>query len=113
MNSEIIWEEFSKRKFVDDTLLQIQKDFNRCGWDIHFDFLNDFNIKTAIEDRISEILSEVMKHSESQLLQLIYIIDIPEKEFLALFREENVIEKLAEKILWKEAYKVYLRRKFS
>jgi len=54
-----------------------------------------------------------MKHGESQLLQLIYIIDIPEKEFLSSVTQKEVVQILSEKILLKEANKVYLRRKFS
>jgi hypothetical protein len=54
-----------------------------------------------------------MKFGETQLLQLIYIIDIPEKEFLSIISQSNFPQLLAEKIVLKEAYKVYLRSRYS
>ena len=113
MNSELLIQEFSNEKFVQDTVNQIYKDFSRCGWDLDSDMLNRPLVKTEIEELIAEKLVEIMKFGEIQLLQLIYIIDIPEKEFLSIITEPNFPNLLAEKIILKEAYKVYLRRKFS
>jgi hypothetical protein len=113
MNTELVINEFSNKQFVQDTLLQIQKDFSRCGWEIDSLRLNQRLTKVELEELIGEKLVEIMKHGESQLLQLIYIIDIPEKEFLSSVTQKEVVKILSEKILLKEAYKVYLRRKFS
>ncbi len=113
MNTELVINEFSNKQFVQDTLLQIQKDFSRCGWEIDSSRLNQRLTKVELEELIGEKLVEIMKHGESQLLQLIYIIDIPEKEFLSSVTQKEVVQILSEKILLKEAYKVYLRRKFS
>jgi hypothetical protein len=59
------------------------------------------------------ILTEVMKEGETRLLQLLYTIDISEKQFLEITTEHNFIQLLAEKILFREAYKVFLRAKYS
>ena len=113
MNSELLIQELSNEKFVQDTVNQICKDFSRCGWDLDSDLLNRKLVKTEIEELLSEKLVEIMKYGETQLLQLIYIIDIPEKEFLSITTQPNFPQLLAEKIVLKEAYKVYLRSKFS
>jgi hypothetical protein len=113
MNSELLIQEFSKEKFVHDTVNQICKDFSRCGWDLDSVLLNSNLVKTEIEELLAEKLVEIMKLGETQLLQLIYIIDIPEKEFLSITSESNFPQLLAEKIVLKEAYKVYLRSRYS
>ena len=100
-------------KFVHDTVNQICKDFTRCGWDMDPVFLVRTLVKNEIEELLAEKLVEIMKYGETQLLQLIYIIDIPEKEFLSIISEPNFPQLLAEKIVLKEAYKVYLRSRFS
>lgn len=113
MNENLLIQEFSNEKFVQDTVNQICKDFSRCGWDLDSDLLNRKLVKTEIEELLAEKLVEIMKFGETQLLQLIYIIDIPEKEFLSITTQPNFPQLLAEKIVLKEAYKVYLRSKFS
>jgi hypothetical protein len=113
MNTELLLQEFSDEKFVQDTINQICKDFSRSGWDIGSNLFQGILTKDEIEEWIAEKLVEIMKMGETQLLQLIYLIDIPEKEFLSITPESNFPQLLAEKILLKEAYKVYLRRKFS
>ena len=113
MTTEILIQELSNEKFVQDTVNQICKDFARCGWGIDSVFLVRTLVKNEIEELLAEKLVEIMKYGETQLLQLIYIIDIPEKEFLSIISEPNFPQLLAEKIVLKEAYKVYLRSRFS
>ena len=113
MNENLLIQEFSNEKFVQDTVNQICKDFSRCGWELDSVSFNRTLVKTEIEELLVEKLVEIMRHGETQLLQLIYIIDIPEKEFLSITSQPNFPQLLAEKIVLKEAYKVYLRSKFS
>jgi hypothetical protein len=112
MNSELLIQEFSNEKFVQDTVNQICRDFSRCGWSLDFDLLNSTLVKSEIEELLAEKLVEIMKYGETKLLQLIYIIDIPENEFLSITSKSNFPQLMAEKIVLKEAYKVYLRSKF-
>jgi len=59
-------------------------------------------------------LCELSGDSPSKFTQLIYIIDLPEVIFNALLKQdERFFEDLAEYILVREAYKVYLRNKFQ
>lgn len=113
MNLELLIQELSNEKFVQDTVNQICKDFSRCGWDLDSVIFSRRLVKTEIEELITEKLVEIMQYEETQLLQLIYIIDIPEKEFLSITTQPNFPQLLAEKIVLKEACKVYLRSKFS
>jgi hypothetical protein len=54
-----------------------------------------------------------MQEGETRLLQLLYTIDLPEKEFLSLTTQADFLALLSQRILFREAYKVYLRKKFS
>ena len=98
--------------FVLKTQQQIAKDFEKFNLIFDEAFhcipLNRIQIQEGIEEQISEL----MKEGETRLLQLLYTIDIPEKDFLALTTEPDFLNLLAEKILFREAYKVFLRAKF-
>jgi hypothetical protein len=54
-----------------------------------------------------------MTEGETRLLQLLYTIDLTEKEFLSITMDRDFLKLLSEKILFREAYKVFLRDKFS
>lgn len=75
-----------------------------------------FEIETfsyqEIIDLISEKLSELMTLGETQTLQLLYQIDIPQQDFLALTTDPDFITKMSDLIVKREAYKVYLRSKY-
>lgn len=104
--------QFSKRKFAIDTQQQIVKDFAQYNLSFSDDFsLEPYSIE-VIEQLIGERLIELMKEGETRLLQLLYTIDLPEKEFLRLTTEPEFIQLLSERILLREAYKVFLRWKF-
>ena len=80
-------------------------------------FSNSFEIepllKEEIERLIAQLLVDIMKQGETRLLQLLYTIDLSEKEFLHITSDPNFVQLLSEKILFREAYKVFLRAKFS
>ena len=90
--------------FRTDTLAQLAKDFQRCG--LTLDSSNVDHLLSSIESCIKNV-------SNTQLQQLIYLIDIPEFIFISLSRKESFHQELSEAILMREALKVYLRNKFS
>jgi hypothetical protein len=109
--SELILE-FQTVDFVLKTQRQIAKDFSSSG--ILFNDLFE-KVELSYDVLISTIaskLEEVMMHGETQLLQLLYQIDIPQNHFLDLLNQEDFGLKLSALILRREAYKVYLRSKF-
>jgi hypothetical protein len=92
------------QSFRVNTLLQLEKDFQRCGLILSSKDVN--NLLSSIQTCIERV-------SNTQLQQLIYLIDIPESLFLSLARKATFHIELSEAILMREALKVYLRIKFS
>ena len=88
------------------------KDFYPSG----IRFGAQFEIETfsylEIIDKVSEKLSELMTLGETQTLQLLYQIDIPQQDFLGLTTDPEFISKMSELIIKREAYKVYLRSRY-
>ena len=106
-------QQFNNAEFVLKTQQQIAKDFEKFNlmFDTTFQQI-PFN-KEEIQEKIAEHVSELMKEGETRLLQLLYTIDLSEKEFLSLTTEPDFLKLLSEKILFREAYKVFLRAKFK
>ena len=104
--------EFKSHEFTLKTQFQIVKDFNLSR--IHFN--SQFSSKELEYDQIileiESNLVKVIKFGETQLLQLLYQIDIPQSRFLSLLGNPKMLGELSELILKREAYKIYLRRRF-
>lgn len=99
--------------FVLKTQQQIAKDFALSGIYFSEEFTTkEFPINSIISELQSN-LAEILKRSERELLQLMYQIDLPQDLFIDALGREDTIEQLSELILRREAYKVYLRGKFS
>ena len=104
---------FDNQLFVLKTQQQIAKDFAKFNLYFSDSFANEPISKNEIERLIGQLLVDLMKQGETRLLQLLYTIDLSEKEFLHITTDPNFIQLLSEKILFREAYKVFLRTKFS
>ena len=104
---------FSNQHFVLKTQRQIAKDFAKFNLFFPENFEEERYTKQAIEELVSEQVAELMKEGETRLLQLLYTIDLSEKEFLSITTDPDFLKLLSEKILMREAYKVFLREKFS
>ena len=84
------------------TFAQIQKDLQRaqCEFTLHpANFIDD----------LSKLLENLSNEKRAQLL---YLIDLPEKND-AIIPAANYYESLAAQIIHREALKVFLRSKFS
>lgn len=106
-------EYFDNDGFVLKTQQQISKDFAKFNLFFPEKFENIPYSKTDIEELIKENISDIIKQGETRLLQLMYTIDLPEKEFLHLSIQSDFLDLLTEKILRREAYKVFLRQYFT
>ena len=104
---------FQNQQFVLKTQQQIAKDFAKFNLFFSDSFEIDVHSKEEIERLIGQLIVDLMKEGETRLLQLLYTIDLSEKEFLHITTDPNFIQLLSEKILFREAYKVFLRTKFS
>jgi len=99
--------QLKKHDFVTRTISQIEKDFGRCNLEIH---LSQFSNRVLLEN---EIINFIQHISTDKLQQLMYLIDIPENEYSKLLGTEFFHRALAEKILRREALKVFLRDNLS
>ena len=54
-----------------------------------------------------------MERGERQLLQLLYAVDVAESTFLKLTLQPDFLHQISEQILYREAYKIWLREKYS
>ncbi|MEY3237768.1 MAG: hypothetical protein RI883_1869 [Bacteroidota bacterium] len=104
---------FNNEAFVLKTQQQISKDFAKFNLFFSDLFEIDPFSKEEIEIQIADQLADIMKQGETRLMQLLYTIDVAEKDFLQLTTQPNFLQELSHKILYREAYKVYLRMKFS
>ena len=104
---------FQNQQFVLKTQQQIAKDFAKFNLYFSDSFEFEPTSKDEIERLMGHLLVDLMKQGETRLLQLLYTIDLSEKEFLHITTDPNFIQLLSEKILFREAYKVFLRTKFS
>lgn len=112
MNEALLLQQFESREFVLKTQQQISKDFAAIGCPFHSDFEQTPLRTEVILEQIQFQLNEVQKQSSSLLHQLIYQIDLPENVYIEALSSEDPTKQLAEIILRREAYKVYLRSRF-
>lgn len=96
---------FKIDSFVQKTIEQLNKDLALAGLDWQFQLTDKSEIPQIIEG-LNQKFRELSVSQNQALNQLLYTIDLPEDLFTS---DEN----LAELILRREAYKVYLREKFS
>jgi hypothetical protein len=113
MKEEDLIAYFDRDSFVLKTQQQIEKDFAKYGIDFHDTFVTDPLSKIEIESILQEKVTAIMKFGETNLLQLLYTIDIPEKDFLNLVQSPDFLPTIASMILKREAMKVYFREKYS
>lgn len=104
---------FDNQEFILKTQGQIAQDFAKFNLFFSESFEIEALSKEAIERLIAQLLVDIMKQGETRLLQLLYTIDLSEIEFLHITSDPNFVQLLSEKILFREAYKVFLRAKFS
>ena len=96
----------SQVDFVIETIRQIEKDFSRCNVKIRLENCqNRDQLVQSIYDSINNL-------PVNKLQQLIYLIDITEKEFLRIMSKPYCFQSLSESILRREALKIYIRKNY-
>jgi hypothetical protein len=95
------------------TQQQVARDFAKVQCFFPENFKEESLPKDEIERLISIEVETEMKKVEQNLLQLLYIIDLPEKKFIHLTTQADFLARLSEQILFREAYKVWLRENYS
>ena len=113
MNPEILNQELNSVEFVLKTQRQIIKDFGTAGVDFPDDFRSTpYHIDQLLRE-ISIRLKDLHAGSSSTFSQLLYQIDIPESILSDLSETDDFSLSLAEVVLKREAYKEFLRNKYS
>ena len=113
MKEEDLITYFDRDSFVLKTQQQIEKDFAKYGIDFPETFFTEPLSKLEIESILQEKVTAIMKFGETNLLQLLYTIDISEKDFKNLVQSPDFLPTIAYMILKREAMKVYFREKYS
>ncbi|TNE56164.1 MAG: hypothetical protein EP338_00940 [Bacteroidetes bacterium] len=90
---------------------QLIKDFQRGSVELQLE--EEQMSWEEIQDRVSEALLATMEAGEQKLLNLLYIIDLSESQFLSSLGNANLIGKLCDLVLFREAQKVYYRINYS
>ena len=104
--------EFESTDFVLKTQRQIAKDFGTSGIDFNESFEKEELSLENLLEIVGVKLDELMQLGETSTLQLLYKIDIPQQDFLALTNDPHFITKMSDLVVKREAYKVYLRSKY-
>jgi hypothetical protein len=110
MNDLKINESLTNFDFVEKTMAQISKDFNRCGLEIEFELNTLIPIKEELTDQIA---SRLIRLSGTELQQFIYTVDLQENKFLNAVTMNDDFKSLAGEILKREALKVFIRSNYS
>ncbi len=101
---------FEDSEFILSTQKQITKDFQN----FNISFPEKFQTTPLeFDDLKTEIIERLTQVNPSALQQLFYIIDLPESLLPQTHQPEVYFSEISELIIRREAYKVYLRRKFS
>jgi len=103
---------FQNADFVLKTQQQIAKDFQRSGIEVNPELLNTTLEIDTLQKVVSEMLASVVQQGETFTLQLLYQIDIPQSQFLALTTNPDFLSEAAYLIIRREAQKVHLRSIF-
>ncbi|NBX79142.1 MAG: hypothetical protein EBQ94_02000 [Flavobacteriales bacterium] len=106
MNDLKINESLTNFDFVEKTMAQISKDFNRSGIDFEFQLQSNLPLKEQV---VSEIRHAIVKLSSTELQQFIYTIDLNENDFLKAVTINDDLLTLSERILQREALKVFIK----
>jgi hypothetical protein len=112
-NLEILNQELKSDDFVLKTQSQIVKDFGTVGIDFPSDFQSFALALDQLIEEVSNRLKELQSSSSSSFSQLLYQIDIPESILPDVSQSDDFYSSLAEVVIKREAYKVFLRSKFS
>lgn len=111
INTDLLLSEAEKENLYDKLIEQINKDFNFANEAI------DFPKSTSPEElkiQLHEKIYRLIQYKYAELLNLLYIIDVPEENMKQLDGSDTVelAEQIAFLILKREWMKVWFRNRF-
>ncbi|MCO6147879.1 hypothetical protein [Flavobacterium sp. NRK1] len=111
INTDLLLSEAQKEQLYIKLVEQLNKDFTLANESVDFETdITPINLKLGIQDKIYNLI----QHKFAEYLNLLYIIDVPEKDIKAL--NGNDIGELAEQVaflvLKREWQKVWFRNRY-
>ena len=111
LNTDLLLSEAQKEQLYVKLIEQVNKDFTLANEPVDLPAdITPINLKLSVQDKIYNLI----QHKFAEYLNLLYIIDVPEKEVKAL--NGNDIAELAEQVaflvLKREWQKVWFRNRY-
>jgi len=113
MKQTDLLEAFQHTAFVIKTQQQLIKDFNLAGIELNGVHVEDAMSYDSLLTSIKTPVEHCFQHDFAGLTNLFYILDLPQSLVDTQLTDEHPAEKLAELILARAAFKVFLKQKFS
>jgi AraC-like DNA-binding protein len=115
ITSQNVAQLMSKETFFDETVAQIQKDFNMSGVSLTFTFGGNNSYQSLLEQLLQQVELLLAEH-KSKLQTVLYRIDLAEKKLLqahANLPHLSLQELITQEILIRELKKVMTRNYFK
>lgn len=111
LNTDLLLSEAQKEQLYVKLIEQVNKDFTLANEPVDLPVdITPINLKLSVQDKIYNLI----QHKFAEYLNLLYIIDVPEKDVKAL--NGNDIAELAEQVaflvLKREWQKVWFRNRY-
>lgn len=111
LNTDLLLSEAQKEMLYVKLVEQLNKDFTLANESVDFDTeITPINLKLGVQDKIYYLI----QHKFAEYLNLLYIIDVPEKDIKALNGSDiaELAEQVAFLVLKREWQKVWFRNKY-
>lgn len=110
-NTDLLLSEAQKEQLYVKLVEQVNKDFTLANEPVDFEItISPINLKVGLHEKIYRLI----QHKFGEYLNLLYIIDVPEKEIKCLNGGDlsELAEQVAFLILKREWQKVWFRNRF-
>jgi hypothetical protein len=110
-NTDLLLSEAQKEKLYNQLVEQVNKDFTLANEPVDLpEGITPINLKLGIHDKVYRLI----QYKFAEYLNLLYIIDVPEKEIKALDGSDlfELAEQVSFLILKREWQKVWFRNKY-
>lgn len=111
-DSKTLFQSAQKEQLYQKLVAQLQKDFALANIDIDlFTDIEPLKLKTLLHEKIYHLILEKF----TEYLNLLYVIDVPERAFKEIHMTDvvEVAEQVSFLILKRELQKVWLKAKYS
>jgi len=111
LNTDLLLSEAQKEKLYSQLVEQLNKDFTLANEPVDFEQgVTPINLKVSLHEKVYKLIQQKF----AEYLNLLYIIDVPEKEIKSLNGGDlfELAEQVAYLILKREWQKVWFRNRY-